>query len=104
MKDFIDFISENTQLNESRKGTVQYELILQFANKLKISYDEADDFLIGGGSDLSTVLAAAEKMGYKDSSDSSYDAFWKKIYTRIEYSVMMHLAAEERLQSSDKLL
>lgn len=107
MKTLQEFITENKQepINEATKGTIEYELILKCAKALRISYNDAEEFIIGGGGiGNETAENAAKRMGY-DEASGEYDTFWKKIYTRIEFSVMMHIAAgNDYVKAKDPIL
>jgi hypothetical protein len=104
MKTFKSMLLEQ-QLDEMARNTIGGALLDKFAKALRVSPRDAKDFIFGGGGNTPSdkVMAAAEKMGYKDGSDS-YDKFWQKIYTHVEYSVLMHMAAGGSVDTNDRLL
>lgn len=81
------------ELTEARRTTVEDELINILSKKLKVSYNEAKDFLIGSARPDAGMeaLNKATKMGYNEYESS--ERFWAKIYTPVEYAVAMAIAA-----------
>ena len=84
-------------LNEDRSligMSIEDALVAMLSKKLKVSSAEAKAFLYGSGSTASmkNVLEKAKKIGYNEEGEG-YDSFWQKIYTPVEYAIMMNIAA-----------
>lgn len=95
---FTDFLNEG----KFSKDTVSGELTARLAKYIKADVKDTYYFLFGGAPGLGDeAMKKAEKLGWNDSGE--YDAFWKKVFSRVEYTVLQALAADDVIDSESRL-